>query len=255
MNFTKLTQNMRKPSLFGLSLVVFALSLALTSCAYERSAAYAYDNGGGANNYAAMYDANDLEEGRKVNTSAINSGSMSKTEFKSNMLVYTANLGIVVKDADTTVKSIAALATAQGGYVVNKSNSRITIRVESGKLDETIAQVTRMGKLDYKSVYTEDVSDRYSDTQIRLENAEKARARYLELLAKAENVQAALLVEKELERLNTEIDQLRGQMTKMEHDVRFSTITVNVTQKAKLGVLGYVFVGVWKGVSWLFVRG
>ena len=99
---------MRKPSLFGLSLVVFALSLTLTSCAYEKSAAYAYD-GDGRTNYAAMYDANDLEERKTLNTGSVNGGSLGKTEFKSNMLVYTANLGIVVKDADTTVKSLSLI--------------------------------------------------------------------------------------------------------------------------------------------------
>jgi hypothetical protein len=30
---------------------------------------------------------------------------------------------------------------------------------------------------------------------------------------------------------------------------------VNVYEKPKLGVLGYVFVGIGKGVKWLFVRG
>lgn len=245
---------MKKPSFFSLSLVVLGISLALSSCAYEKSAAYAYDveydkgNGTYANTGADMLES-------RTNFSESSADSFGKSQFKSEMLVYTASLGVIVKNADTTVKTIAALAVEQGGYVVSKSNSRIVIRVDSPKLDATIARISKLGKLDYKSIYTEDVSDRYSDTQIRLENAEKARLRYLELLAKAENVQAALLVEKELERLNTEIDQLRGQINKMEHDVRYSTITVNVTQKAKLGVLGYAFVGIWKGVSWLFVRG
>lgn len=244
---------MNKPSFFSLGLVVFGLSLALSSCAYEKSAAYAYDGDYGRTNGTYATTGEDLEERKEMFTSG--SGSTGKLQFKSDMLVYTANMGVIVKNADTTIKTIAALAVEQGGYVVSKSNSRIAIRVESPKLDETLVRISKLGKLDYKSVYTEDVSDRYSDTQIRLENAEKARARYLELLAKAENVQAALLVEKELERLNTEIDQLRGQINKMDHDVRYSTITVNVTQKAKLGVLGYAFVGIWKGISWLFVRG
>ena len=44
------------------------------------------------------------------------------------------------------------------------------------------------------------------DLEIRLENAEKARNRYLELLDKAETVGEVLSVEKELERLNEKID-------------------------------------------------
>jgi hypothetical protein len=171
------------------------------------------------------------------------------------MLVYNANMGLTVINSDSTISQISRIAEEQKGYVVSKSNYQITIRIESEKLDGTVAQVSKLGKLTRKSVSTTDVSDNYADIKIRLDNAEKARTRYLELLAKAENVEAALKVEKELERLNTEIDQLRGQVIKMEHDVRFSTLTVNVNQKQKLGPLGYLFVGIGKGIGWLFVRG
>jgi hypothetical protein len=241
------------PFLFGA--VLFA-SAFLTSCAYEKSAAYDYNNngnGGFERQNNELYANADIEEGRgKVD---FNSVSSTKEYSGPKMLVYNANIGITVKNSDSTISQITRIAAEQKGYVVSKSNYQITIRIESEKLDGTVAQVSKLGKLTSKSVSTTDVSDNYADVKIRLDNAEKARTRYLELLAKAENVEAALKVEKELERLNTEIDQLRGQVIKMEHDVRFSTLTVNVNQKQKLGPLGYLFVGIGKGIGWLFVRG
>lgn len=248
---------MRLSSIPFLFATVLFASTFLTSCAYEQSAAYDYDkntNGGfevQADGLYANANGKDYSEERKSY-----SDFNSKTEYSGpKMLVYNANIGITVKNSDTTISQITRIASEQKGYVVSKSNYRITIRIESEKLDGTIAQVSKLGKLTSKSVSTTDVSDNYADIKIRLDNAEKARTRYLELLAKAENVEAALKVEKELERLNTEIDQLRGQMIKMEHDVRFSTLTVNVNQKQKLGPLGYLFVGIGKGIGWLFVRG
>jgi hypothetical protein len=82
----------------------------------------------------------------------------------------------------------------------------------------------------------------------------KARERYLELLEKAENVQAALMVEKELERLNGEIDMLKGKINRLEHITEYSSITVYIKEKVKPGIIGYVFVGLYKGDKWLFVR-
>lgn len=248
---------MRLSSIPFLFATVLFASTFLTSCAYEKSAAYDYDNNtnGGFEVQADGLYANangklDFEERKSY------SDFNSKTEYSGpKMLVYNANMGITVKNSDTTISQITRIATEQKGYVVSKSNYRITIRIESEKLDGTIAQVSKLGKLTSKSISTTDVSDNYADVKIRLDNAEKARTRYLELLAKAENVEAALKVEKELERLNTEIDQLRGQIIKMEHDVRFSTLTVSVNQKQKLGPLGYLFVGIGKGIGWLFVRG
>ncbi len=236
--------------------ILFSATL-FTSCAAEQSAAYDYDiNGNGAFEvqqeglYANANGTYDAEERKSY------SDFNSKTEYSGpKMLVYNANMGITVKNSDSTISQITRIAAEQKGYVVSKSNYQITIRIESEKLDGTVAQVSKLGKLTRKSVSTTDVSDNYADIKIRLDNAEKARTRYLELLAKAENVEAALKVEKELERLNTEIDQLRGQVIKMEHDVRFSTLTVNVNQKQKLGPFGYLFVGIGKGIGWLFVRG
>ena len=248
---------MRLTSIPFLFATVLFASTFLTSCAYEKSAAYDYDNNtNGAFEvqadalYANANGTYDKEERKSY------SDFNSKTEYSGpKMLVYNANIGITVKNSDSTISQITRIASEQKGYVVSKSNYQITIRIESEKLDGTVAQVSKLGKLTRKSVSTTDVSDNYADIKIRLDNAEKARTRYLELLAKAENVEAALKVEKELERLNTEIDQLRGQVIKMEHDVRFSTLTVNVNQKQKLGPLGYLFVGIGKGIGWLFVRG
>jgi len=241
---------------FLFAALLFSATL-FTSCASEKSAAYDYDiNGNGAFEvqqeglYANANGTYDAEERKSY------SDFNSKTEYNGpKMLVYNANIGITVKNSDSTISQITRIASEQKGYVVSKSNYQITIRIVSEKLDGTVAQVSKLGKLTRKSVSTTDVSDNYADIKIRLDNAEKARTRYLELLAKAENVEAALKVEKELERLNTEIDQLRGQVIKMEHDVRFSTLTVNVNQKQKLGPLGYLFVGIGKGIGWLFVRG
>jgi hypothetical protein len=241
---------------FLFAAVLFSATF-FTSCAAKQSAAHhhAYDGGNDFDQqqeglYANANGTYDAEERKSY------SDFTSKTEYSGpKMLVYNANMGITVKNSDSTISQITRIAAEQKGYVVSKSNYQITIRIESEKLDGTVAQVSKLGKLTRKSVSTTDVSDNYADIKIRLDNAEKARTRYLELLAKAENVEAALKVEKELERLNTEIDQLRGQVIKMEHDVRFSTLTVNVNQKQKLGPLGYLFVGIGKGIGWLFVRG
>jgi hypothetical protein len=64
-----------------------------------------------------------------------------------------------------------------------------------------------------------------------------------------------LKVEKELERLNTELDLLQGKIDRLDHLVDYATIEVNYEKGKKTGVIGYVLVGVFKAVKWLFVRG
>lgn len=226
------------------NLIYFILAcIGLISCSDA-----SYVTGGAYEPYA---DYNDLKDKDLFQQSGISQGK----GFDQSMLVYNASVRLQVKSTDTIMNQLTQLAVAEQGYVVSKNNYSMVLRVETTHLESAMAKISRFGKVLGKSISTTDVSADYEDTRIRLDNAEKARNRYLELLAKAENVEAALKVEKELERLNTEIDMLRGRVGKLEHDVRYSTITVNYNEKTKLGVLGYVFVGLWKGVSWLFVRG
>ena len=176
-------------------------------------------------------------------------------EMKEPRFVYNGNLSLKVKNLDTTNHRIAQIAARYEGYFVQTGSWGTNIRVKSANVKAAMEELKTLGKVTHVSLNAEDVTDKFTDLDIRLENARLARARYLELLAKAENVEAALKVEKELERLNGEIDQLEGQISQLEHSERYSLISVHVDQKTKPGVIGYVFVGLWEGVSWLFVRG
>jgi len=121
-------------------------------------------------------------------------------------------------------------------------------------LNSAVNDISNLGKVTFKNIHGADVTESYLDNKLRLENAEKSRNRYLELLNKAVSVQEILLVERELERLNVTIERLKGQMNRIDHLDEFSTITINLRVKKKPGVLGYVFVGAYEAVKWLFVR-
>ena len=151
-------------------------------------------------------------------------------------------------------QQIADIAEKYGGYVNEMGTYQATIRVESGQLDAAIADLATLGKLARKNIVGQDVTEAYQDYQIRLENAQKARDRYLELLNKAETVEEILKVERELERLNETIDLLKGKMARIEHLEAYSTITVALRERKKPGLLGYIGLGVYHAVKWLFVR-
>jgi hypothetical protein len=200
------------------------------SCAHQKSASFAYGNVDGY----ADFDKMDRTVEKKV--------------------IYSSSVNLTVKIPDTTNVQLAQIAQKYKGYVQQSGTSMCVIRVEEKMLPMALDEISLLGKVTSKNMYGEDVTDQYADFGIRLENAEKARLRYLELLEKAENVQSALLVEKELERLNETIELLKGQMNRIDHLAAYSTITVYITEKKKPGVLGYVGIGLYKAVKWLFVR-
>jgi hypothetical protein len=168
------------------------------------------------------------------------------------MIVSTAFLTLEVDDVEQAVGKIVATAKRNGGYVVSSGN-RTVIRVAAGSLAMALDEITALGKVTARQISEQDVAKQYSDTAIRLENAQAARARYLELLAKAEDVEAALMVEKELERLNGEISLLESDLGNLAHLVQYATINVNLAKRVTPGPLGWIFYGLYRAIEWLFV--
>lgn len=188
-------------------------------------------------------------------TSTNYSGKKSDFEpVEKRIVIFNASIDVTVRNADTLNARLVKIVNRYQGYVVKISDKQSTVRVPAIHLESALSEISRSGRVKGISKTGMDVTEEYKDYAIRLENASKARDRYLELLAKAENVEATLKVEKELERLNGEIELLKGKIGRLQHLADHSTIEVNITQKHKLGVLGHVFVGLYKGVRWLFVR-
>ncbi|AYB31064.1 DUF4349 domain-containing protein [Chryseolinea soli] len=173
---------------------------------------------------------------------------------KNRVVLYNASITLLLKEPDSLNKKLPLLTKKYDGYVMTVGDELSTIRVPAAQLSNVLQDLSAMGKVTARSLSGQDVTDDYTDYTIRLDNAEKARQRYLQLLEKAENVEAAVKVEKELERLNSEIDLLKGKLARFDHLAAFSTVTIHLRKKHKIGLLGYPFVGLYKGIKWLFVR-
>ncbi|MFT5779574.1 MAG: hypothetical protein ACI837_002533 [Crocinitomicaceae bacterium] len=219
-----------------ITIIGIIASLLLTSCAMrngELTGVTGWEHNSGGNDFATE---NDISQ---------------RTAPK---IIKAATLHLTVKNPDTANVLIAKIAAKYEGYVQETGTTMSIIRIQANYLDSAMIMTEGLGTIMRKYVSGKDVTEEYADFEIRLNNAELARKRYLELLAKAENVEAALKVEKELERLNGTIEMMKGRMNRMDHLVQYSTITFYLKEKKKPGVLGYIGVGLWKAVRWLFVR-
>lgn len=204
----------------------------------------------GSSRYAPSYA---YESANRSGKMLENDGRMGD-ENMDKKIIYSTTLNLTVKIPDSANVQIGAIAKKYNGYVQQSGTEMCIIRVEEKSLKAAENDIALLGKVESKSSSGQDVTGEYLDYTIRLENAQKARDRYLELLAKAENVQSALLVEKELERLNETIELMKGQMNRIDHLAAYSTITVYLKEKKKPGVIGYIGIGIYKAVKWLFVR-
>ncbi|UCE67483.1 MAG: DUF4349 domain-containing protein [Candidatus Zixiibacteriota bacterium] len=170
------------------------------------------------------------------------------------MIVSSATIRLKSLEPDSVHNRVMEFALSCNGYILYSGEGKTTIRVPAVYFKRVMSDIETLGEVLSREITGKDVTEEYHDLQTRLDNAEKTRQRYLALLDKAKNLEEILRIERELERLGQNIEQLKGKIERLSHIVAYSSITVETTDPARPGPVGYVFYGLYKGIEWLFVR-
>jgi hypothetical protein len=110
-----------------------------------------------------------------------------------------------------------------------------------------------LGEVSDQNIRTQDVTSEIVDYEARLANLIALRERMKVLLNRAEKIEDILVIEKEISRLQTEIDTYEGRRKVLRQQVALSDIRVTLEKKVALGPLGYIGYGLYWAVSKLFV--
>lgn len=143
-------------------------------------------------------------------------------------IIYTGLVYLVVDHIEKALDDVQSLSVSLGGYMQQLEAGSITIRVPAARFDEAIAALEKMGEVTKKEISAQDVTEEVLDLRLRLKNAEAFRDRLQEMLASCKNVEEALAVEKELQRVTETIELLKGKIQYIESNVAYSTLTVKV---------------------------
>lgn len=156
------------------------------------------------------------------------------------MLIYTAQLALLVDQAAfaTTIDQVVDAALGLGGYLASHDNASVQVRVPSARFREALKHMEKLGTVTARSVQVQDVSEEFNDLEVRLKSLRATRDRLEQFLARAKDIQEVLSVERELSRLNGEIDRIEGRMRFLSSRAAFSTITVSLQPKPKTVVAG-----------------
>jgi hypothetical protein len=197
------------------------------------------------NRAAADYESRESSDG----TARRSSGS----ESDERMITYSVSLDLSVKNTGETRKTLIEQVANNKGFIVRDTDNFITARIPVENMELFLNNARPLGKIENETKTGTDITDQYRDNVIRLESMKSVRDRYLALLSKANTVSDILSIEKELERINTQIELLEGRIKFAESSVAFSSITVSFRERAKPGPIGWIFYGLYRGIKWLFV--
>lgn len=169
-------------------------------------------------------------------------------------VIKSGYLSLKVKDVNSAVSEIKALANMRGGFVENSqvdnytvnqvadaatgkitgestvTQANMSIRIPEAIFDEAMNTIKSMGKLVSENVNGSDITTAYRDTNARVENLKIQEKRLQELMAKTDKVSELMQVENELNRIRTDIEIQTGQLKQWDNLVALSTIQINLTE-------------------------
>lgn len=173
---------------------------------------------------AAGLAANAGGEGERL---AVTAGEQT-TNAPDRLMTYDATLALVVQDLPGTMETIKAMGQRLKGYMQSMTQDSIVLRIPAAQLQEALRQAEALGEVTAREIKGADVTEEMLDLDIRLRNLQDMRERLAKLLEKGDKVEDLLKIEKELERVTTELEQLKGRVKYLSHAIAYSTLTVSL---------------------------
>ncbi len=142
------------------------------------------------------------------------------------LLIYKAEYTMAVFETSKAIDLVQKMAVDLDGYLVQRSDNEITVRVPSEAYRDALGKVSKLGDVLHRDESVKDVTDQFLDLTTQLRNHRAVRARFEQLLTQAKDVKEALAVERELARITGEIERIEGKLKYLRELIAFSTITV-----------------------------
>lgn len=199
---------------------------------------------------SAMFNAQPNAQGKSSPYSpADGSGSASTASAADRLIIKTASLSLTVKDAEAALEAVKTTAAALGGFVSNSQSTRVaddrvrvsvTIRVPADKFDEALKQIKQAGiRVNTEKIGGQDVTEEYTDLGARLRNLEATERELLALMTtvreRTNKAEEILAVQRELNNVRQQIEQIKGRMQYLDRSVALATITLDLVPEALEG--------------------
>lgn len=146
-------------------------------------------------------------------------------------LVYTAEMTISVFDLDRALGEAEHLPDAFGGYVSQLGDGFLVLRIPSARLRPAMEHLARLGTVESRSLQAQEVTAEFVDLQSRIRALEETQTQLLSLLGKARTVEEALHVRSTLDRINGELEVLKGRLRQLGNLIAYSTLHLRLVER------------------------
>lgn len=186
-------------------------------------------------------------------------------------IIKTAEVKIEVQNVSSSAEIIQNITEKYDGIIQsssiiagtkNKYSGTVVVRIPADSFDIALLELKSIGKILSSSIRAEDVTEEYIDLVAQKNSLSNQLEQYNRLLVKGQNVSEILEVQKEIERVQVQLNRIVGRMKYLDNRTSFSTITINLLEPAQVEtpsgysipeVISEGIEGFFNTVVWLFI--
>ena len=248
----------------GLALFLAALltALALTACGGSAGGASGGDSGAAASESQTAYDTGGGDEWKSqvmefgfdapadaeapAESEEAVGGTQTEDRLANAKMVYTANIEAETTDYDSCAAALERLVEDLGGYMEYASTSSYgdgsrrasyTVRIPAGQFKGFLTSVGEISHVVSQDRNADNISERYYDTESRLETQKTKMERLQMLLSKAENMEDIIDLENAISETEYQIEQLTGSLRHYDSLVDFATVEIGLREVLRLSTV------------------
>ena len=184
--------------------------------------------------------------GITTTTSTSSDNALNNAILSQRKIIRNAFVAIEVENFDSAYSRIKSMISAYG--FIQESNIKkdkvhvaegeksitrgtIIIRVDKDRFDSVLGDLKGLGTLINENIKSDDVTDKFFDTESRLRLIKYEETRLEEYLKKTSDPDTIFKIESRLTNIRHEIESLTGNLNKMKDLVQLSTITIEMSEK------------------------
>ena len=161
-------------------------------------------------------------------------------------LIKNATISVEAKDVRAAANKITTSVSDSKGYSSDMHEAvdglgslsiTLTVRIPFTAFASSMSQIETLGKVMEKQVTAEDVTEEFVDSDAKVRNLKHTEERLLTHLNKTGKLADTLLVEKEINRVRQEIEQIEGRLRFLSNRTSFSTIQITLKETARAQAL------------------
>jgi hypothetical protein len=148
----------------------------------------------------------------------------------------TVSIQVAKGDFSKGFASVTRIAENNGGFVLSSQTrgeraGSLTLRIPAKRFDNAMLSLRAIGTVQAQSVTGKDVTAQFIDLQARLKIAKSRRTVLLGLQSSAITLGDVLTVQRQLDDVQLQIEQIQGQLNFINNQVAEATIRVDLQEK------------------------